>query len=148
MNQQHILLVEDNPDDAELTLLAFEEAKIANPVVHIEDGLEALDYLFARGRHAARDPSDLPVIILLDLKLPGLGGIEILTAIRGNEHTRRIPVVILTSSDEEKDRLAAYGQYANSYVRKPVDHDEVVSAARQLGVYWVMVNLAPPGRGA
>ncbi len=144
MTKQSILLVEDNPDDAELTVLAFREAMIANPVVHIEDGGEALDYLFARGKHAHRNRDDLPVVVLLDLKLPGLGGLDVLTAIRADGRTKHLPVVILTSSAEERDRLAAYDQHANSYVQKPVDHDQFVLAARQLGLYWMMVNLPPP----
>ena len=146
MTQPSVLLVEDNPDDAELTLLAFKEAQIANPVVHIEDGLEALDYLFARGLYSARDPTELPVIVLLDLKLPTLGGIEVLKSIRADERTKHLPIVILTSSAEDKDRLAAYGHHANSYVQKPVDHDQFTSAARHLGIYWLMINLVPPGR--
>lgn len=146
MTKQSILLVEDNPDDAELTNLAFREAKIANPVVHIEDGREALDYLFTRGNYTHREPDDLPIIVLLDLKLPGLGGLDVLAAIRNDERTKYLPVVILTSSAEERDRLAAYGQHANSYVQKPVDHDQFVAAARQLGLYWMMINLPPPER--
>jgi two-component system response regulator len=145
LRHQIILLVEDNPDDAELTILAFKEAMIANPVVHLADGLEALDYLFVRGGHAKRDPTDFPVMVLLDLKLPGLGGIDVLAAIRANERTKHLPVVVLTSSAEDKDRLAAYDQHANSYVQKPVDHDQFVAAARQLGLYWMKINVRAPG---
>lgn len=140
MTSQFILLVEDNPDDAELTMLAFKEAKIVNPVVHIDDGALAIDFLL--GREAA----ELPVIVLLDLKLPGASGIEVLTAIRADARTKHLPVVILTSSAEDKDRLAAYDHHANSYVQKPVDHDQFVAAAHQLGVYWMLINQAPPSR--
>lgn len=114
--------------------------------VHIEDGREALDCLFTRGKHESRDPRDLPIIVLLDLKLPGLGSLDVLAAIRSDERTKYLPVIILTSSAEERDRLAAYRHHANSYVQKPFDHDQFVAAARRLGLYWVMVNLPPPER--
>jgi two-component system response regulator len=143
--QPNILLVEDNDDDAELTLLAFQEAKVLNPVVRVADGVEALDYLFARGAHSARDRSDLPAVVLLDLKLPRLSGLEVLERIRADESTKGLPVVILTSSVEERDRLGAYHLHANSYVQKPVDYDSFVTAARQLGLYWVVLNVPPPG---
>jgi two-component system response regulator len=139
-----ILLVEDSDDDADLTLMAFTEAKIANQVVRVRDGVEALDYLFARGAHAERRPDQLPTVVLLDLKLPRLGGIEVLKQIRANPLTRTLPVVVLTSSAEEQDRAAAYSHHANSYVRKPVDYDQFVLATRQLGLYWTVVNLPPP----
>ena len=144
---QTILLVEDNDDDAELTALAFSRARINNTVVRARDGLEALDYLFARGSHAGREASDLPAVVLLDLNLPKLGGLEVLDAIRADRRTSRVPVVILTTSDEEEDRLAAYERRANSYIRKPVDHDEFVAATRSLGLYWLVLNLPPPRGG-
>jgi two-component system response regulator len=109
--------------------------------------VEALDYLFCRGGHAGRDPDDLPAVVLLDLNLPRMGGLEVLKAIRAGEHTRYMPVVILTSSDEEKDRLAAYSEFVNGYVRKPVDYDQFATAARDLGLYWLVLNRPPP-RGA
>jgi two-component system response regulator len=141
-----ILLVEDNDDDAELTVRAFAQAKIANPLVRVSDGVEALDYLFGRGAYAGRDTQVLPVVVLLDLKLPRLDGIDVLKAIRDHDHTRYLPVVMLTSSDHDRDRLAAYHHRVNSYVKKPVDYDEFVSAARALGLYWVGANLPAPPR--
>lgn len=144
--EQTILLVEDNDDDAELTLMAFKSARISNPVVRVRDGAEALDYLFARENYAGRDVNDLPAVVLLDLNLPRLGGLDVLAAIRAGEQTRHLPVVVLTSSDEESDRLAAYGQFANSYVRKPVDYDQFSAAARDLGLYWLVLNRPLPRR--
>jgi len=144
--EQIILLVEDNDDDAELTLLAFKAARISNSVVRVRDGVEALDYLFGREGYAGRDLNDLPAVVLLDLNLPRLGGLDVLAAIRGGNHTRHLPVVVLTSSDEEKDRLAAYRQFANSYVRKPVDYGQFSAAARDLGLYWVVCNQPLPRR--
>jgi two-component system response regulator len=141
-----ILLVEDSEDDAELTLRAFKSAQIGNPVFRVADGVEALDYLFARGRHAGRNAADLPAVMLLDLNLPRLGGLEVLAAIRKDERTKRLPVVVLTSSTEDRDRFAAYDHYANSYVQKPVDYDQFVAAARQLGLYWMVLNVRPPER--
>ena len=142
--EQTILLIEDNDDDAELTLMAFKARRISNPIVRVVDGLEALDYLFARGKHAGRDPRQLPAVVLLDLNLPRLDGLQVLKAIRAGEHTRYLPVVVLTSSDEEKDRLAAYREFANSYVRKPVDYDQFAAAARDLGLYWLVLNRPLP----
>jgi two-component system response regulator len=139
-----ILLVEDSDDDAELTLMAFKEAKLTNRVVRARDGVEALDYLFCRGAFAERDPADAPAVVLLDLNLPRINGLEVLAALRGDERTRHLPVVILTSSVEDKDRLAAYSNFANSYVQKPVNYDEFVAAARQLGLYWMVLNVSPP----
>ena len=139
-----ILLVEDNEDDAELTARAFHQAKIANPIVHVSDGVEALDYLFGRGRYSHRDARMLPVVVLLDLKLPRLDGLDVLKAIRAGEQTRHLPVVMLTSSDHDRDRLAAYNHHVNSYVKKPVDYDQFVEAARHLGLYWIVFNLAAP----
>lgn len=145
--EQTILLVEDNDDDAELTLRAFKSKRISNPLLRMRDGVEALDYLFCRGSHAGRDPDDLPAVVLLDLNLPRLDGFQVLKAIRAGERTKHLPVVILTSSDEEKDRLAAYSQFANSYVRKPVDYDQFTAAARDLGLYWLVLNRPPPRPG-
>lgn len=139
-----ILLVEDNDDDAELTALAFTEASIRNPLWRARDGIEALDYLFCRGEHAGRSSSDLPAVVLLDLKLPRLTGIQVLEAIRAEPTTRHLPVVILTSSNERLDRLSAYEQNANSYVQKPVDYAQFVATARQLGSYWIELNQPPP----
>jgi two-component system response regulator len=141
------LLVEDNEDDADLTKMAFREAKVTNPLVRVKDGQEALDYLFARGSYADRDPAALPMVVLLDLKLPKLSGIEVLREIRSGERTRRLPVVILTSSIEDRDRVGAYDLHCNSYVRKPVDYDKFVKACRELGVYWTTVNTPPPELG-
>jgi two-component system, response regulator len=146
--QQLIFLVEDNDDDAELTLRAFKAAKIANPVMRARDGGEALDYLLGRGNHAGRDVSDAPAVVLLDLKLPRLSGLEVLKAVRADERTKHLPVVILTSSNEERDRLSAYDQFANSYVLKPVDYDQFVAAARQLGLYWMVLNVPPSWKPA
>jgi len=144
--QQAILLVEDNDDDAELTLMAFQAARISNPILRVRDGVEALDYLFGRDSYSGRDLDDLPVVVLLDLNLPRLGGLDVLKAVRSAEHTRHLPVVVLTSSDEEKDRLAAYSQFANSYVRKPVDYAQFGAASRELGLYWLVLNRPPPRR--
>ncbi len=147
-SRQAIVLVEDNDDDAELTIMAFSEAKVSNPVVRLTDGVEALDYFFCRGRWAARDPVDIPAVVLLDLNLPRVGGLEVLAGLRNDPRTKHLPVVVLTSSAEEGDRLAAYDQHVNSYVRKPVDYDQFVVATRQLGVYWMLLNLPPPARPA
>jgi two-component system response regulator len=148
MTEQIILVVEDNEDDAELTEMAFREANIRNRVLRLGDGVEALDYLFGRGTYAGRDLADTPAVVLLDLKLPRLNGLEVLAALRGDERTKHLPVVVLTSSTEDKDRLAAYDHHANSYVRKPVDYDQFVAAARQLGLYWMVLNVQPPDRKA
>lgn len=144
MSAQTILLVEDNPDDAALTLHALETNQITNPVVVARDGVEALDYLFATGGHAGRDPGVLPTLVLLDLKLPRIDGLEVLRRLRADARSRLLPVVILTSSNEDEDRLRGYSLGANSYVRKPVDFDEFVRAAGQLGLYWLLLNQAPP----
>jgi two-component system response regulator len=146
--RQPILLVEDSDDDAELTTMAFEEAKMSNPIVRLKDGIEALDYLFRRGAWAARDAAEVPAIILLDLKLPRMGGLEVLAALRADERTRHLPVVVLTSSAEEGDRLAAYDHHVNSYVRKPVGYDQFVAATRQMGMYWLLLNLPAPPRAS
>ena len=139
-----ILLVEDNADDEELTLRAFRRRKVLNQVEVVRDGVEALDYLFATGTHADRDPKAMPSVILLDLKLPKLGGLDVLRRVRADERTRRIPVVVLTSSNEEKDILSSYGLGANSFVRKPVDFAQFMEAAQQLGLYWLVTNEPPP----
>jgi two-component system response regulator len=139
-----ILLVEDNPDDEALTLRAFGKNKIKNEVVVARDGAEALDYLFATGIHDGRDVMDLPQVVLLDLKLPKVDGLEVLRRIRADERTRLLPVVILTSSKEERDVIEGYRLGANSYVHKPVNFDEFVDAARQLGLYWLLLNEPPP----
>jgi two-component system, response regulator len=139
-----ILLVEDNADDEELTLRAFKKSKVLNQVEVVRDGVEALDYLFATGAHADRDPKAIPSVILLDLKLPKLGGLDVLRRVRADERTRRIPVVVLTSSNEEKDILSSYGLGANSFVRKPVDFAQFMEAAQQLGLYWLVTNEPPP----
>jgi two-component system response regulator len=143
-----ILLVEDNPDDAKLTLRAFKQNNMPHPVVVVRDGVEALEFLFARGAHAERAGKPLPTLIILDLKLPKLDGLGVLRALRGDERTRLIPVVILTSSKEEQDLIQSYSLGANSYVRKPVDFAEFQEAVRLLGIYWLMTNLPPPERNA
>ncbi|WP_217913476.1 response regulator [Miltoncostaea marina] len=138
--QGPILLVEDNADDALLTRRALTRGGLENEVVHARDGVEALDYLFGTGTHAGRDPGDVPVVMLLDLKLPKLDGLDVLRRVRGNEATRLLPVVILTSSQEEQDLMAGYELGANSYVVKPVEFGQFVDAVRELGLYWVLRN--------
>ncbi|GHA87095.1 response regulator [Cognatilysobacter bugurensis] len=138
--QRDILLVEDNPDDVELTRLAFDEAKVANTLVVVGDGAEALDYLFARGAYADRDPAALPSIVLLDLNLPKIDGREVLQAIRSNELTRTLPVVVLTTSTEPFDVEASYALGVNSYIQKPVDFEQFVWAVKQVGLYWLVLN--------
>ena len=139
-----ILLVEDNPDDEALTLRAFEKKRILNPIVVAHDGVEALEYLFATIAYAGRDISNMPALILLDLKLPRLDGLQVLKRVREDERTRRIPVVVLTSSREDQDLIASYNLGANSYIRKPVEFDKFVEAAGLLGMYWLMWNEPPP----
>jgi two-component system response regulator len=141
---KEILLVEDNPDDVELTRLAFDEAKIANQLAVVGDGAEALDYLFARGRFADRDPADLPSLVLLDLNLPKIDGREVLQAIRGNDATRALPVVVLTTSTEPFDVEATYALGVNSYIQKPVDFEQFVWAVKQVGLYWLVLNHTRP----
>ena len=139
-----ILLVEDDDADAELASRAFQRAEIKNPLVRARDGLEALDYLFARGMYAARDASDLPVFVLLDLNIPKISGVEVLKAIRADKRTMHLPVIILSSSGEERDRMGAYKHFANSYVIKPLDYDQFVLAAGQLSLYWGQLNAPAP----
>jgi len=141
-----ILLVEDDPNDVELTLRAFRKNPLGNEIVVVQDGLECLDYLQCTGVHAGRDTSHLPQVVLLDLNLPLLDGLEVLRRIRADERTRRLPVVILTSSNEDTDKVAGYALGANSYVRKPVDFHQFSEAVKQLGLYWMLVNEAPPLR--
>jgi two-component system response regulator len=140
---KEILLVEDNPDDVELTRIAFEEAKVANLLQVVNDGAEALDYLFARGRHADRDPAALPSLVLLDLNLPKVDGREVLQAIRANAATHTLPVVVLTTSAEPFDVDATYALGVNSYIRKPVDFEQFVWAVKQVGLYWLVLNETP-----
>ncbi|GAB1406614.1 response regulator [Thermomonas brevis] len=145
MNEKTILLVEDNPDDAELTRIAFEEAGSTHALEHVGDGAEALDYLFGRGRHADRAGAPLPAVVLLDLNLPKLSGREVLQALRAEPRTRGLPVVVLTTSVEPFDVDEVYALGANSYIQKPVEFDRFIEAARQIGVYWLGLNQAPGG---
>ena len=140
MSNKEILLVEDNPDDVELTRIAFAEAKIANDLIVMGDGAQALDYLFARGDYSDRDPTDLPSIILLDLNLPKVDGREVLQAIRANAATKSLPVVVLTTSAEPFDVEASYALGVNSYIQKPVDFERFVWAVKQVGLYWLVLN--------
>ena len=135
-----LLLVEDNPDDVELTRIAFEESKLCNEITVARDGQEALDYLFARGAHADRNPADLPSIVLLDLNLPKVNGREVLEAIRSNEATKTLPVVVLTTSAEPFDVETSYALGVNSYIQKPVDFEQFVWAVKQVGLYWLVLN--------
>jgi two-component system, response regulator len=144
MKPKIILLVEDNPDDVELTRRAFKKSNIANELVVVGDGQEAIDFLFATGAHAGRDVEHLPEVVLLDLKLPKVDGLEVLRRMRSHEHTRMLPVVILTSSKEEHDMVSGYALGANSYVRKPVDFIEFTEAVKTLGLYWLVLNQGPP----
>jgi len=144
VNNKSILLVEDNPDDVELTIRAFKQNNILNKVIVAKDGVEALDYLLGEGMYAGRDLKDMPIVILLDLKLPKISGMEVLTTIRQNELTKFLPVVILTSSAQEIDLVNGYKLGANSYVRKPVDFKEFVEAIKTIGLYWLIWNEPPP----
>lgn len=146
MQDRTILLVEDNPDDEALTLRAFAKNNIHNEVVVARDGAEALDYLFARNAHAGRDTAKQPQVVLLDLNLPKVDGLQVLREIRADERTSLLPVVILTSSREDQDLVEGYRLGANSYVRKPVDFDEFLEATRQLGLYWLLLNEPAPAR--
>lgn len=144
MTERVILLVEDSSSDEELTLRALRKGNIGNRVVVTRDGAEALDYLFFQGAHAERDPLEVPQIVLLDLNLPKIGGLEVLRRIRADARTKLLPVVILTSSNEDRDLVAGYGSGANSYVVKPVDFTQFAEAVRQLGIYWLVVNQPIP----
>jgi two-component system response regulator len=146
MHKEHkvILLVEDNPDDVALTMRAFRRSHLANPIMVVHDGVEALDFLFARNAYQDRASQPMPTLVILDLKLPKLDGLGVLKAIRETERMRFLPVVVMTSSKEEQDLVSSYTLGANSYVRKPVDFTEFVEAARVLGIYWMMMNELPP----
>ncbi len=146
MDEKIILLVEDNPDDVDLTTRALKKNKILNEVVVASDGAEALDYLFGTGIYAGRDMSIIPELILLDLKLPKIGGLAVLKRLRADERTELLPVVILTSSKEEQDVINGYKFGANSYIRKPVDFEQFMEAVKQLGLYWLVINEPPPKR--
>jgi two-component system response regulator len=144
MSDEHIiLLVEDNKNDEELTLRALKKGNISNRVVVVRDGAAALDYLFLRGAQAGRDPSEIPQVVLLDLNLPKIGGLDVLRAIRADERTKLLPVVILTSSREDRDLSGGYELGANSYIVKPVDFTQFAEAVRQLGLYWLVLNQRP-----
>ncbi|MCP8686671.1 response regulator [Marinobacterium sedimentorum] len=143
MNTKPILLVEDNPDDEALALRAFKKSNMRNEIIVVRDGAEALDYLFAQGAHADRDASVLPSVMLLDLNLPKIDGLEVLRRLREKPHTSKLPVVILTSSKHEEDLVRSYDLGANSYVRKPVDFNEFVEAVGHLGMYWLLLNELP-----
>ncbi len=144
MEQSTILLIEDNPDDVELTLHAFQKNHMANEIVVAGDGAEGLDYLFGTGKYAGRDADASPALILLDLQLPKIGGMAVLRKGREDQRTKRIPVVILTTSDEEEDIVNGYNGGANSYLRKPVDFNEFVNSVNQLAMYWMVLNTPPP----
>ena len=146
MDNKIILLVEDNPDDEALTLRALKKNNISNQVIVARDGAEALEYLFGAGQYSGRAANLTPQVVLLDLKLPKVEGLEVLRRMRANESTKLLPVVILTSSNEEQDRINGYDSGANSYVRKPVDFNQFIEAVRQLGLYWLILNEQPPAR--
>ncbi len=139
-----ILLVEDDPNDEELTLMALKENKIGNEIVVARDGAEALDFVFAKGKHKDRDPSHLPQVVLLDLKLPKLNGLDVLKKLRSEPKTKNLPIVIFTSSKEEKDLVESYDLGANSYVQKPIDFEQFNKAVKELGVYWILWNKKAP----
>ena len=143
-NEKTILLVEDNPDDVDLTLRALEKNHIANEVTVVRDGLEAVEYLFGTGKFAGRDVSQKPTVVLLDLKLPKIDGLEVLRRLRADERTKLLPVVILTTSREQQDVINGYSLGANSYIVKPVDFEKFVNAVGQLGLYWILLNEPPP----
>lgn len=144
MTDRYILLVEDNPDDEELTLLSLRKNNLAHEIVVVRDGVEAIEYLFGNGQYAGRDVSRVPTVILLDLKLPKLDGLGVLKRLRADERTRTLPVVVLTSSSQDADVIASYNLGANSYVRKPVEFGAFVEAVSSLGLYWVLLNRPPP----
>ena len=144
MKNKPILLVEDNPDDEALALRALRKCHLVNDIVVAHDGVEALDYLFCTGTHAGRDASTMPTLILLDLKLPKVDGLEVLRRLRSDDRTRQLTVVALTSSNEEQDRIDSYNLHVNSYVRKPVDFVQFTEAVAQVGLYWLVLNQPPP----
>ena len=144
MSERYILLVEDNPDDEELTLLSLRKNNLAHEIVVVRDGVEAIDFLFGNGQFANRDVAHVPTVILLDLKLPKLDGLGVLKRLRADDRTRTLPVVVLTSSSQEADVIASYNLGANSYVRKPVEFGAFVEAVSSLGLYWVLLNRPPP----
>lgn len=146
VEKKPILLVEDNPDDEMLTRRALKQNNIMNEVVVAHDGVEALDYLFCLNAHAGRDSSAMPAMVLLDLKMPRMGGLEVLERLRLNQRTELLPVIILTSSREEHDLIQGYKLHANSYIRKPVDFSQFVEAVKQIGMYWLVLNESPPSR--
>lgn len=146
MDKKRILLVEDNPDDALLTLRALEKNNILNEVIIARDGAEALDYLMGTGVHADHNPEEIPELVLLDLRLPKVDGLEVLRRMRADEHTRPLPVVVLTTSDEDQDIIKSYRLGANSYIRKPVNFNQFIDAIQQLGLYWLVLNIAPPSK--
>jgi CheY-like chemotaxis protein len=147
MSDRDILLVEDNPDDEKLSIRALKKHNVANSIVVTRDGVEALDYLFATGQYQGRNVNDLPAVVLLDLKLPRIDGLEVLRRIRANDRTKPLAVVILTTSNEEQDLLTSYDLGANSYICKPVDFDHFTDAVRQLGLYWLVLNEIPRDGG-
>ena len=144
MSERYILLVEDNPDDEELTLLSLRKNNLAHDIVVVRDGVEAIEFLFGSGQYAGRDTTQAPTVILLDLKLPKLDGLGVLKRLRADDRTRSLPVVVLTSSSQDADVLASYNLGANSYVRKPVEFGAFVEAVSSLGLYWVLLNRPPP----
>src|SRR5512133_1112831 len=144
MRDKFVLLVEDNPDDVALTQRAFRKSNIANDMVVAKDGVEALEFIFGTGQYSGRDPEERPEVVLLDLKLPKVDGLEVLRRLREDPRTKLLPVVILTSSKEEQDMMRGYALGANSYVRKPVDFIEFTEAVRELGLYWLILNQSPP----
>lgn len=146
MTDRYILLVEDNPDDEELTLLSLRKNNLSHEIIVVRDGVEAIEFLSGQGQHAGRDTSRLPTVILLDLKLPKLDGLGVLRRLRADERTRMLPVVVLTSSSQDADVIASYNLGANSYVRKPVEFGAFVDAVSNLGMYWLMLNRPPPLR--
>jgi two-component system, response regulator len=144
MSERYILLVEDNPDDEELTLLSLRKNSLSHDIVVVRDGVEAIEFLFGNGQYASRDVTHMPTVILLDLKLPKLDGLGVLKRLRAEERTRTLPVVVLTSSSQDADVIASYNLGANSYVRKPVEFGAFVEAVSSLGLYWVLLNRPPP----
>jgi len=143
MENRIVLLVEDNPDDVDLTLRAFSKSNLKNPIIVVNDGEKALDYIFCRGSYSDRKPAEMPAVVLLDIKLPRIGGLEVLKELRSNDRTKLLPVVMLTSSLEESDLISSYMNGANSYIRKPVDFNRFIESVQQLGLYWLLLNEIP-----